>query len=390
MVSSGFSSCTLGDIVEFRNGKAISPSLYTPYGKNPVFGSNGEIARTDELLNPYPVIVIGRVGAFCGAVYRVNVPSWVTDNAIVAKPKDRIDFKFLYYRLKSLDLNRTAIGSAQPLVTQEGLKLVKTIIPPLPEQKAIASILGALDDKLELNRKMNEILEAMARAIFKSWFVDFDPILGIGHHKEWQDSPVGRIPKGWKVGMLGEMCDIVMGQSPPGKTYNEIGEGLPFYQGIRDFGFRFPSKRIYCSAPTRLAQEGDVLLSIRAPVGSLNIAIETCAIGRGVTALRIKGQHYGFLYYLMKETQWGWEKFEAEGTVFGAATKTDVQKFSVIFPPTEIISRFNQVVFPVDQVIKNNETQSHTLATIRDALLPKLLSGEIRVKDAERFAEVAS
>ena len=186
------------------------------------------------------------------------------------------------------------------------------------------------------------------------------------------------------MGSLGELCEIVMGQSPPGETYNEMGEGLPFYQGIRDFGFRFPSRRVYCNAPTRLANEGDVLLSVRAPVGSLNISSEKCAIGRGVASLRINGQHYGFLYYLMKETQWGWEKYAAEGTVFGSATKKDVQNFSTILPPTQTISRFNEAVFSIDQMISNNEIQSRTLAAIRDALLPKLLSGEIRVKDTEK------
>lgn len=176
MSNSGFVTLTLADLAEFCNGKAISPSFYLPYGKYPVFGSNGQIARTDELLNPFPVIVIGRVGAFCGSVYRVDEPSWTTDNAIVVKPQPHIDFGFLYYRLKSLDINRIAIGSAQPLVTQGGLKIIQTLVPPLPEQKAIARILGTLDDKIELNQRMNRNLEAIAQAIFKSWFVDFDPV----------------------------------------------------------------------------------------------------------------------------------------------------------------------------------------------------------------------
>ena len=305
----------------------------------------------------------------------------------------QVEPRFLYYYLTTKPftnyLTRIADShtSAYPSFNPDVIENADLILPPLPEQKAIASILGALDDKIELNRKMNESLEAMARALFKSWFVDFDPIPGFPPHKEWQNSSLGKIPKGWRVGTLGELCEIVMGQSPPGETYNESGEGLPFYQGIRDFGFRFPSRRIYCTASTRLAQKGDVLLSVRAPVGSLNVAGEDCAIGRGVAALRIKGQHYGFLYYLMKETQEDWKKFEAEGTVFGSVTKTDVQNFSIIIPQTEVILRFNEVVFPMDETIKNNEMQSLTLASIRDTLLPKLLSGEIRVKDAERFVE---
>ena len=304
---------------------------------------------------------------------------------------DSTDTRFLWYNLiyELPRLLSLCAGSVFPNLARQDFETFSLNWPDKTIRSAISSILGALDDKIELNRKMNETLEAMARAIFKSWFVDFDPIPGLGPHKEWQDSQVGKIPKEWGISTLAEMCEVVMGQSPPGETYNEIEEGLPFYQGIREFGFRAPSKRVYCTAPTRFAEEGDVLLSVRAPVGSLNIASESCAIGRGVAALRIKGQHYGFLYYLMKETQWEWAKFEAVGTVFGAASKTDVQNFSAIFPPSQIISRFNEVVFPFDQKIMNNETQSLTVATIRDTLLPKLLSGEIRVKDAAKLVDVA-
>jgi type I restriction enzyme S subunit len=313
------------------------------------------------------------------------------------------EFVVLYFKTSEgqhkLLANTAQVGVpsiAQPVTY---LRTIEIPLPPLPEQRAIAHILGTLDDKIELNRKMNETLEAMARAIFKSWFIDFDPVRAKAEGRDpglpkeiadlfpdsFEDSELGKIPKGWRVGTLSDFCEIVMGQSPPGETYNESGEGLPFYQGIRDFGFRFPNRRVYCNAASRIIQKGDVLLSVRAPVGSLNIAVEDCAIGRGIAALRIKGQHYGFLYYLMKETQWSWKKYEDEGTVFGSATKSDVQKFSVIIPPTETILNFNNVVFPMDETIKNNEIQSRTLASIRDALLPKLLSGEIRVKEVEKI-----
>lgn len=167
MENSTFEKCTLDDLADFRNGKSLSPSLYTSLGKYPVFGSNGEIARTDEVLNPKPVIAIGRVGAYCGSVYAISGSSWVTDNAIIAEPKAEVDFRFLYYKLLSLELNRTAIGSAQPLVTQGGLKVVETTKPPTEEQKKIGQFLGALDDKIELNRRMNRTLESMARAVFR-------------------------------------------------------------------------------------------------------------------------------------------------------------------------------------------------------------------------------
>ncbi len=352
------------------------------------------IKYVKNLLIPPKTVFVSCIGSDMGKVGMTKVESVTNQqiNSIIVN--EGIAPDYVYYNLFSRkdELQRLATsGSAQPILNKGHFSQLKINLPPLPEQKAIASILGALDDKIELNMKMNETLEAMARAIFKSSFTY--PFEGLKHILKGEgelqlvDSLLGKIPKGWRVGTLNDLCEIVMGQSPPGETYNETGEGLPFYQGIRDFGFRFPSMRISCNAPTRLAQKGDVLLSVRAPVGSLNIASEKCAIGRGVASLRINGQHYGFLYYLMKETQWEWEKYEAEGTVFGSATKTDIQKFSIIIPPVELISSFNNTVFSLDETIKNNETQSRTLASIRDALLPKLLSGEIRVKDAERFAE---
>ncbi len=352
------------------------------------------IKYVKNLLIPPKTVFVSCIGSDMGKVGMTKVESVTNQqiNSIIVN--EGIAPDYVYYNLFSRkdELQRLATsGSAQPILNKGHFSQLKINLPPLPEQKAIASILGAMDDKIELNMKMNETLEAMARAIFKSSFTY--PFEGLKHILKGEgelqlvDSLLGKIPKGWRVGTLNDLCEIVMGQSPPGETYNETGEGLPFYQGIRDFGFRFPSMRISCNAPTRLAQKGDVLLSVRAPVGSLNIASEKCAIGRGVASLRINGQHYGFLYYLMKETQWEWEKYEAEGTVFGSATKTDIQKFSIIIPPVELISSFNNTVFSLDETIKNNETQSRTLASIRDALLPKLLSGEIRVKDAERFAE---
>ena len=150
-------------------------------------------------------------------------------------------------------------------------------VPSLPTQRHIARILGTLDDKTELNQRMNETLEAMARAIFKSWFVDFDPVRAkmdgrqpAGMDAEtaalfpdsFEESELGLVPRGWRVGNIMDDFFLTMGQSPPGSTYNENGDGLPFFQGTRDFGFRFPVARVFCSAATRLARPGDTLVSV--------------------------------------------------------------------------------------------------------------------------------
>jgi type I restriction enzyme S subunit len=196
-----------------------------------------------------------------------------------------------------------AVGATMPSLNTSLLSDVSIPHPvDIAEQRAIAHILGTLDDKIELNRRMNETLEAMARALFKSWFVNFDPVRAKAEGRppglpkpladlfpaRLVDSELGEIPEGWGVGCVDDEFDLTMGQSPPGETYNEVGEGVPFYQGRADFGSRFPTRRVYCTAPTRLAQVGDTLVSVRAPVGDINMATEDCAIGRGVAAARHK------------------------------------------------------------------------------------------------------
>jgi restriction endonuclease S subunit len=207
MGSDSLTVCRLGDIARFRNGKSLSPSSYAASGRHPVFGSNGQIARTHELLCVEPVVVVGRVGAFCGSVHRCDESSWVTDNAIVVEAQDGADFGFLYYLLKSMDLNRAAIGSAQPLVTQSGLRTLEVAVPPISRQRRIARILESFDDKIELNRRMNRTLESIARALFKSWFIDFDPVR---KKMECGDPEVpNEIAHGWNATKLAELVVVV-------------------------------------------------------------------------------------------------------------------------------------------------------------------------------------
>jgi type I restriction enzyme S subunit len=273
-------------------------------------------------------------------------------------------------------------------------------IPPRTEQIAIAHILGTLDDKIELNRRMNETLEAMARALFKSWFVDFDPVRAKAEGRNpglpkpladlfpdsFEDSELGAIPKNWRVGSVDDEFDLTMGQSPPGDSYNAAGVGLPFYQGCTDFGFRFPTRRIYCAAPTRLAKAGDTLVSVRAPVGEMNMATEECAIGRGVAAVRHKTGSRSYCYQFMQSLEEVFARFEAEGTVFGSIGKKDFHAIACVKVPRELVLAYEARVWPFDNRVAVNERESRTLATMRDALLPKLISGELRLKDAEKIA----
>ncbi len=226
---------------------------------------------------------------------------------IVIRGRDGITTNdYAYYLTMWPTFRQFAVGqmtgsSGRQRVPTETLAGFAVAIPPLKEQRAIARILGTLDDKIELNRRMNRTLEEMAQAIFKSWFVDFDPVrakaagekpagltpqLAAFFPDSFEESELGEIPKGWKASNVGQHFRLTMGQSPPGTTYNETGKGTPFYQGRTDFGFRYPTRRVYSTAPTRFAEPGDTLVSVRAPVGDVNMANERCSVGRGVAAIR--------------------------------------------------------------------------------------------------------
>jgi type I restriction enzyme S subunit len=250
---------------------------------------------------------------------------------------------------------------------------------------------------------MNRTLEQMAQAIFKSWFIDFDPVRAKAEGRDpglpkeiadlfpnsFEDSELGPIPKGWRATTIGSEFDLTMGQSPPGSTYNEEGEGLPFFQGRRDFGFRYPSNRVYCTAPTRIAHAGDTLVSVRAPVGDINMAYETCCVGRGVAAVRHKSGSRSYTYYAMLALGERFKSYEAEGTVFGAINKKQFQNLPSIAPQPDIVSSFEKLTYPLDENIRSFEEEIRTLSETRDTLLPKLISGELRVPDAEKLVEAA-
>jgi type I restriction enzyme S subunit len=192
------------------------------------------------------------------------------------------------------------------------------------------------------------------------------------------------------VGCVDDEFDLTMGQSPPGETYNEGGEGQPFYQGRADFGSRFPTRRVYCTAPTRLAKAGDTLISVRAPVGDINMATEDCAIGRGVAAARHKSGSRSYSYQFMLGLEEVFGRFEAEGTVFGSIGKKDFRAIACARPPRAVIAEFEAMLAPIDSRIDATERDSRTLVGLRDTLLPKLISGELRVKSVKRSFEVAA
>ena len=338
------------------------------------------------------------------------VPSSPFDRYLVSQSQMKVTFNrgvaeplFFYYLLSSAEqqdyVRQNAIQTGVPHTNLSVFRSTPVPVPPLDEQRAVAHILGTLDDKIELNRRMNATLEAMARALFRSWFVDFDPVRAkmegrdTGLPKEIADlfpdrlveSELGVLPDGWRVGHVEDGFEIIMGQSPPGHTYNDTGDGLPFFQGRSDFGFRYPTNRKYCTAPNRIAQSWDTIVSVRAPVGDINMAWERCCIGRGVAALRPSSGAVSFAYYTAQALQTYMREYEHTGTVFGAINRKQLARLPLQQPAADIVGAFEHLVHPWDQTIRLRTAEVDTVTVLRDALLPKLVSGEIRVRDVEQL-----
>ena len=190
------------------------------------------------------------------------------------------------------------------------------------------------------------------------------------------------MPSDWTIGKLSDIADITMGQSPDGKSYNEDGVGTVFYQGRAEFGWRFPTRRLFTTAPSRMAKMNDTLMSVRAPVGDLNIANEDCCIGRGLAAIHSKNNHQSFVHYTIVALKAKLDMYNGEGTVFGCINRDSLNNMKIVIPDKKTIEDFERNISILDAEIFNRSEENQKLISLRDSLLPKLMSGESDVTDA--------
>lgn len=319
--------------------------------------------------------MIGTIGEVCIVK---EEPDFAIKNVGLIKTNDEILSLYLYYYLKTPTAQSDILARLKG-TTQQYLSLgeIRSFPISIPQDdrvmRKITKILSSIDDKIELNNKINRNLEAQAQAIFKSWFIDFEPF----KNGKFIDSELGKIPEGWKVGKLSDIANITMGQSPNGNSYNEKKIGMIFFQGRAEFGWRFPRNRLYTTAPKRIAERDSVLLSIRAPVGDINKALERCCIGRGLASLT--SNHKTFLYYKMQSIRHLLDVYNGEGTVFGSINKNTLQEIRTIIPIDSEIIRFELKLKVVDELIRNNYIENLRLIKLRDTLLPELMSGKIDI-----------
>jgi type I restriction enzyme S subunit len=332
--------------------------------------------------------------------------------------RETSDPLFYYYFFRSKEqqeyIRQHAIQTGVPHTNLGILRNTPVPLPPIDEQRAIAHILGTLDDKIELNRKMNQTLETMARAIFKSWFVNFDPVRAKAEGRDpglppdlaalfpdsFEDSELGEIPKGWRVMPVGDALKAVGGSTP--------STADPAFWNVGEYYWATPKDLSGMSAPILIATErkitnagveqissgllpiGTVLMSSRAPVGYLALSAIPVAVNQGFIAMICDGPVSN--YYALNWCHNNMEEIRqrASGTTFAEISKTTFRPIPVIVPEDTIMKRYTQIVEPLYRSIEERVKESRTLAALRDTLLPKLLSREVRLQNAERFVELSN
>lgn len=234
-------------------------------------------------------------------------------------------------------------------------------------------MLGSLEGKSESNRRLELGLEAAAAIVFSARFVEF---VGV---ERFEESQIGPIPVGWRAGALSELARVTMGQSPPGSSYRETpDEGVLLVQGMGGFGRCYPTSATWTTEPTRLAPSGASLMTVRAPVGAVNVAFSQVCIGRGVAA--IHSDHPAFVEFLVRSLQQRWSS-EESGTIFPAVNRRQVEGIQVAVPPDDMIASYEAFANPLVRQRRALHREAEHLVALRDLLLPSLISGEIRVPD---------
>ena len=363
-----------GDICEVLNGRAYKQNELLSSGKYPIlrvgnfFSSDrwyysdmelpeNKYCDNEDLLFAWSASFGPKIWDGGKVIYHYHIWKLIPNKEIADK------FYLYYWLCHSVNrLTAGTHGSVMAHMTKGDMENQQIELPSLKMQKKVCSILRTIDEKIELNNKINNNLEQQAQALYQQMFIE-------------------NASSDWKEGSLSEVADITMGQSPSGSSYNEDGIGTIFFQGRAEFGFRFPSVRLFTTEPKRMARTNDTLMSVRAPVGDLNVAHTDCCIGRGLAAIRSKTNHQSFVHYTMVSLRKQLDVFNGEGTVFGSINRNALNEMPIIIPSNEKLDEFEDLVSPMDEIIRNNYDEICRLEAIRDSLLPKLMSGELDISN---------
>lgn len=373
----------LGDILNFRRGHDLPHSAMKP-GNIPVAGSNGVIGYHDTATPIKPILTIGRSGNV-GKPYFYE-EAWAHNTTLYVDDFKGNDPKFLYYLCQTMPFANFGGGSAVPTLNRNHIHPLETKIPvKVEDQRRIASILSSLDRKIELNNKINADLEEMAQAIFKNWFVDFEPF----KDGKFVDSELGMIPEGWKVGCLGDMGAVVCGKTPSKSNSNYYGGDIPFIKIPDMHGNVFVE-----SSEDRLTELGS-LSQIKKLIPPYSLMV-SCIATVGLVSINTKPSHTNqqintviphnksalfYLYQYIKNNEELLKNMGRGGTTTLNVNTRSFSNIRLLIPSEIALEQFHRVVEGLFKKIELNLHESRTLSLLRDTLLPRLMSGELEVPE---------
>jgi type I restriction enzyme, S subunit len=402
-MSSEWSDCTLGDFVRLQRGHdltALEPGLV------PVMGSAGPNGTHSEFKASGPGVVIGRSGASMGKVHLSDVDYWPHNTCIYVTDFLGNNPYFAYYLLGTLDLAAFNSGSAQPSLNRNFIYSMPLRVPGRDEQDQLVEMLRALDDRITLLRETNATLEAIAQALFKSWFVDFDPVRARmeGRVPEgmdeaaaalfpdgFEESELGLVPREWRVQSFRETIQIIGGGTPKTSNPHFWGGDIPWFSVVdapatSDVFVVNTEKRItkagLTGSSTKLLPAGTTIISARGTVGRLALTGVPMAMNQSCYGLRGRAGDSYFTYFSTKRLV-DQLKQRAHGSVFDTITQESFEGVLVSFPSENLIAGFEDSVEAPMLRIRENLIQAQTLANLRDTLLPRLISGQLRLPAAE-------
>ena len=407
-MASDWLEVTLGDVLDLKRGYDL-PQRERGLGSVPLVSSSGISDHITGAMVKGPGVVTGRYGTL-GQVFYIEEDFWPLNTTLYVQDFKGNDERFISYFLRSLDFLAYSDKAAVPGLNRNHLHQARVRIPAeVAEQRAIASVLGALDDKIDLNRRMSETLEALARALFKSWFVDFDLARAkaegkgtglpekVAEHfpRAFVDSEAGELLEGWDVRPVGDLASVVGGTTPRTSEPAYWDGGTHHWATPKDLAsLHTPilldtTRRITDAGLSQIGSgllpPGTVLLSSRAPIGYLAVTEVPVAINQGFIAMVPRpGVSNLFLLHWARHAH-DIIVSRANGSTFLEISKANFRPIPVVVPPQPLLRAFDDLTQPLHARMVTCERESSTLALLRDTLLPKLISGELRVPDAERI-----
>jgi len=294
---------------------------------------------------------------------------------------DRTNSKYLLYRLSSKPAydhaRRTSVGTRMPRTSWNLFSNFEFKLPPLSEQRKIATVLHTVDQAIQKTKEVIEQTERTQKGHIRHLFRK-----GVSDEATETHEVLGETPTSWQITELSNIADVVMGSSPKSEYYNESGDGLPFYQGNNDFNRRNPTTNVWCTDPVKQAKKGDILISIRAPVGDLNIATEDCCIGRGLAAIRPQSIDFDYLYYHLYERN-NWFSRIGSGSTFDSINSSQIRNTKIKLPSKSIQEKIGSILRNNELYILKEEEYLNQLQRLKQGLMQDLLSGEVRTIDVD-------